>query len=281
MMRLKTLSLLLALAAFTGLAAKDPVKPASLTTMSFNIRYGTADDGTNSWFYRAGAVIAMIEDQKPDIIGMQEVLYEQMALLKDYVSYKCIGVGREDGKKGGEHMCIFYNPKTVKVVKWGTYWLSETPDKPTLGWDAACKRTATWALIKHKESGKLFYFVNTHLDHVGVEARKNGLSLILDRIGSMNKEGYPLILSGDFNVTPDDATLDPLRGVLRSARDWAFKTDDGITYNAWGHKEHESVIDHIFVTGFSSCPVFEVVRKPYEDHKYISDHHPVKATLIF
>lgn len=280
-MRLKILSAVMMLLAFSGLSAKEPVKPTSITTMTFNIRYGTADDGTNSWFYRAGGVIDMINDQKPDIIGMQEVLHEQMALLKDYLSYKCVGVGREDGKKGGEHMCIFYNPKTVRIVKWGTYWLSETPDKPSLGWDGACKRTATWALVMHKDSGRLFYFVNTHLDHVGVQARKNGLSLILDNIGTMNKEGYPLILSGDFNVTPDDETLAPLAGKLRSARDWAVKTDEGATYNAWGHKDKESVIDHIFVTGFSSCPLFEVIRKPYDDHKFISDHHPVKATLIF
>ncbi|MBQ9185440.1 MAG: endonuclease/exonuclease/phosphatase family protein [Bacteroidales bacterium] len=280
-MRYRILSFFMLLFAVSALAAKEPVKPASVETMTFNIRYGTADDGTNSWYYRAGSVIEMINDQTPDIIGMQEVLREQIDLLKDYLSYKCIGVGREDGKKGGEHMCIFYNPKTVKIQKWGTYWLSETPDKPSKGWDGACKRTATWALVKMKESGKLFYFVNTHLDHVGVEARKKGLELILERIGKMNKEGYPLILSGDFNVSPEDETLAPLAGKMRSARDWAFRTDEGATYNAWGHKENESVIDHIFVSGFSGCPVFEVVRKPYLEKKFISDHYPVKATLIF
>ena len=280
-MKLKILTAALLLFTIGSLAAKEPVKPASVTTMTFNIRYGTAEDGTNSWYYRGGAVMEMISDQKPDIIGMQEVLRDQMDVLKEYLDYKCIGVGREDGKKGGEHMCIFYNPKTVKIVKWGTYWLSETPDKPSKGWDAACYRTATWALVKHKESGKMFYMVNTHLDHVGKEARKKGLELIIERIGTMNKEDYPLILSGDFNVTSDDETLAPLKGKLRNVRDWAFKTDDGATYNAWGHKEKEAMIDHIFASGFSSCPVFEVVRKPFLERKFISDHYPVKATLIF
>lgn len=270
------------LCAFTGLWAKEPVtRLASVETMSFNIRYGTAEDGTNSWYYRAGAVIEMIKDQAPDVIGMQEVLREQMDLLKDYLSYKCIGVGRDDGKREGEHMCIFYNPKTVKIQKWGTFWLSETPGKPSLGWDAACRRTATWALVKAKDSGRLFYFVNTHLDHVGAQARSNGLRLILDRIDAINTGGYPVILSGDFNVSPDDATLSPLGGRMQSAREIAFRTDEGATYNAWGHKENESVIDHIYESGFSSCQVFEVVRKPYMDKKYISDHYPVRATLIF
>ena len=264
------------------LAAKEPQnKPASVSIMSFNIRYGTAEDGTNSWYYRAGAVIEMINDQSPDLIGMQEVLKDQKDILKDYLSYKCIGVGRENGKSDGEHMCIFYNPKKMKLQKWGTFWLSETPDKPSLGWDGACKRTATWALFKDKNSGREFFFVNTHLDHVGVEARTKGLALILERIESMNKAGLPLILSGDFNVTPDDKTLAPLSGKMRNVRDWAFKTDDGATYNAWGRKENASQIDHIFVSGFGSCPVFEVVRKPYGERNFVSDHYPIKATLLF
>ena len=145
-------------------------------------------------------------------------------------------------------MSIFYNKKTVKLIKWGTYWLSETPDKPSMGWDAACKRTATWALMQHKASGKKFYYVNTHLDHVGKEARQKGLELIVERIASMNPEGYP---------------------------------DEGITYNAWGKTENAAVIDHIYFSGFSSCPVFEVVTKPYMERKFISDHFPVRAVLVF
>lgn len=270
-----------ALSFTAALFASEPQKPASVNIMSFNIRYGAAEDGTNSWIYRAGSVIEMIKDQKPDVIGMQEVLADQKELLQDYLSYKCIGVGRDNGKKAGEHMCIFYNPKTVKILKWGTYWLSETPDKPSMGWDAVCYRTATWALIKDKTSGKRFYMVNTHLDHVGKEARKNGLNLILDRIASMNKEGLPLVLCGDMNVTPDDPTLAPLKGKMHNTRDWAYTTDTGATFNAWGHKEHEKVIDHIFVNGFTSCPAFSVIRKSYLDKKFISDHYPIVATLVF
>ena len=150
-----------------------------------------------------------------------------------------------------------------------------------MGWDAACKRTATWALMQHKASGKKFYYVNTHLDHVGKEARQKGLELIVERIASMNPEGYPMVMTGDFNVTPDDPALKGLDAKMKSARRFAAQTDEGITYNAWGKTENAAVIDHIYFSGFSSCPVFEVVTKPYMERKFISDHFPVRAVLVF
>ena len=160
--------------------AKGPKTPPQLTVISYNIRMGEANDGTNSWTYRYPASAMMIVDQKPDIFGLQEAYDYQVTYLSEYCpGYKSVGVGRENGKHEGEHMSIFYNTKTVKLLKWGTFWLSETPDTPSMGWDAACKRTATWALLQDKASNKKFYFVNTHLDHVGVEARKNGLPWII------------------------------------------------------------------------------------------------------
>lgn len=254
--------------------------PDEITVISYNIRNGEANDGTNSWQYRYPTSAMMIMDQKPDIFGVQEAYDYQVAYLKEYCEgYKCVGVGREDGKHDGEHMSIFYNSKTVKLLKWGTYWLSETPDKPSLGWDAACRRTATWALMKDKKNGRKFYYVNTHLDHVGMLAQKNGLALIVDRIKAMNKEGYPMILTGDFNVEPSNPVLSDLDKMMTSARDAAVKTDKGGTYHGWG-KESE-VIDHIYYSGFSACTLFEIVKKPYLDRKFVSDHYPVRAVLIF
>lgn len=254
--------------------------PDEITVISYNIRNGEANDGTNSWQYRYPTSAMMIMDQKPDIFGVQEAYDYQVAYLKEYCEgYKCVGVGREDGKHDGEHMSIFYNSKTVKLLKWGTYWLSETPDKPSLGWDAACRRTATWALMKDKKNGRKFYYVNTHLDHVGVLAQKNGLALIVDHIKAMNKEGYPMILTGDFNVEPSNPVLSDLDKMMTSARDAAVKTDKGGTYHGWG-KESE-VIDHIYYSGFSACTLFEIVKKSYLDIKFVSDHYPVRAVLIF
>lgn len=251
-----------------------------LKVMSFNVRMSSANDGTNSWALRYPAVGDMFKDQKPDIMGVQEALYEQIYFFdNNFKDYKYVGVGREDGKKEGEFMAIFWNKKTVSLLDWGTYWLSETPDKPSMGWDAACFRTATWALMKDKKTGKRFYFVNTHLDHVGKEARRNGLKLVMDKIAAMNKDGLPLVLTGDFNVTPDDPALVDVDANMKSARKVAEKTDNTGTFNNWG--KASSVIDYIYFTGFSSCPEYHTVTEKYAERKFVSDHYPITAELNF
>lgn len=258
------------------------VEKGHLTIMSYNIRNGEADDGTNSWRYRYPLTAMMIDDQKPDILGLQEAFLYQANYIKEYVKpYKYVGVGRENGKKEGEIMALFYNPETVSLLKWGTFWLSDTPDKPSLGWDAACRRTATWGLFKDKRTGNKFFYVNTHLDHVGKEARSNGLKLILERIAKINKDGLPIALGGDFNVRQDDPTVEPLEGKMLSARRTALRSDNGITYNAWGKVKEQSQIDHIYYNGFSRCQEFKVITKKYENHAFISDHFPVVAELVF
>ena len=255
---------------------------AELKVMSYNIRLGSANDGTNSWVYRCGATIEMLEDQKPDVFGVQEALEGQVRFLKEFAEdYDYVGVGRDNGKKEGEHMAIFWNKATVKLLKWGTFWLSETPEKPSMGWDAACKRTATWALMKDKRTGDQFYFVNTHLDHVGVEARKNGLKLIVDRIQEINPKGYPMVLTGDFNIKPTAPELKELDSRMKSARKVALKTDSHNTFNDWGKAKSDMVIDYIYFSGFASCLEYQTVTKKYDKRAYVSDHYPIFARLIF
>ena len=261
-------------------ANKEKKDDNTLKVMSYNIRLGSANDGTNSWGLRYPAPAEMIEDQMPDIFGVQEALASQIRFIEDnFVDYKSVGVGREDGKKDGEHMSIFWNKKTVSLLKWGTFWLSETPEKPSMGWDAACKRTATWALMKCKRTGKKFYYVNTHLDHKGVEAQKNGLKLIVDRIDDINPEGYPMILTGDFNITPDNPNLVELDSKMQSVRKVAEKTDNHDTFNGWG--KGKGVIDYIYASGFSAYPEYQTVTKRYADRKFVSDHYPICAVLVF
>lgn len=253
---------------------------SAITVISYNIRNGEAKDGTNSWTYRAPASALMILDQKPDIFGLQEAYKYQVTYLTTYCEdYKTVGVGREDGKEEGEYMSIFYNKKKISLLKWGTYWLSDTPDTPSLGWDGACKRTATWALMKDKASGKKFFYVNTHLDHVGVEARKNGLALIMDRIAEMNPEGLPLIITGDFNMTIDDSSMSEIKTRMKNTREVAAKTDDHFTFNGWGTAK--DTIDYIWYSGFDSCPEYETITKHYQERTFISDHFPIKASLVF
>lgn len=261
-------------------ANKEKKDDNTLKVMSYNIRLGSANDGTNSWGLRYPATAEMIEDQMPDIFGVQEALASQIRFIEDnFVNYKSVGVGREDGKKDGEHMSIFWNKKTVSLLKWGTFWLSETPEKPSMGWDAACKRTATWALMKCKKTGRKFYYVNTHLDHKGVEAQKNGLKLIVDRIDDINPEGYPMILTGDFNITPDNPNLVELDSKMQSVRKVAEKTDNHDTFNGWG--KGKGVIDYIYASGFSAYPEYQTVTKRYADRKFVSDHYPICAVLVF
>ena len=266
---------------FTSSAQKQS-RDYDLKVMSYNIRMGTAKDGTNSWEYRYPATAMMIQDQKPDVFGVQEAFDFQIRFIEDnFTDYDCVGVGRDNGKSEGEHMSIFWNKKTVKMIKWGTFWLSETPEKPSKGWDAACKRTATWALMKDKNTGKMFYFVNTHLDHRGVEARKKGLELIVSKIDDINPKGYPMVLTGDFNMKPDDAALTGLEQKMQSARKIAPKTDNHATLNLWGKGKADMVIDYIYVSGFSACPEYHTITEKYGAWKYVSDHYPIYAKLIF
>ena len=125
--------------------------------------------------------------------------------------------------------------------------------------------------------------MNTHLDHKGVEARKKGLQIVLDRIAAMNPESYPMVLTGDFNVTPDDSCLDELDTKMQSARNIASSTDNYTTYNSWGKKSLEDsfIIDYIYVKGFSSVPFYRTVTAPYDGVQYLSDHYPIMSILCF
>ncbi len=293
---MKTRLLLTILSVSFAFASCGNDNGTALTVISYNIRQGVADDGENSWIYRRPATRAMIEDCKPDIFGVQEAYPEQLLYISgNCMEYSCIGVGREDGAKEGEHMSIFYNRNSINLENWGTFWLSETPEKPSFGWDAACRRTATWALMEHMPSGRKFYYVNTHLDHVGLTAQREGLKLIVEKIGKINQEQYPMILTGDFNVTPDNPVLDDLNKIMKSARLHAEKTDTLASFNGWQKPistaalgdnlkadGYESLtIDYIYYSGFTSCTEFETIRKEYEGVPFISDHYPVRATLKF
>jgi endonuclease/exonuclease/phosphatase family metal-dependent hydrolase len=251
-----------------------------LKVISYNIRNSAANDGTNSWIYRYAATGEMLKDQQADIFGLQEALHDQIYFLEqNFKDYKRFGSGRDDGKKKGEYTAIFWNKKTLSFIDGGMFWLSETPEKASKGWDAECTRTATWVIFKDKETGKKFYCVNTHLDHVGKEARRNGLRLIMDRIAQMNKAGLPLILMGDFNMKPGDASLADVEAEMVNARKAAQKTDGAGTFNNWG--KTSEIIDYIFYTGFSACPEYQTVTKRYAERKFVSDHFPIMVQLNF
>ena len=268
-------------AAAAALLSSCSAKDSTITVMSYNVRMGVANDGENSWENRKAATPAMLADCAPDVFGVQEAFDFQLDYIEQTSpAYKWVGVGRDDGKTKGEYMAVFYNAEKIELLDWGTYWLSETPEVPSRGWDAACRRTATWTLLKIKENGKKFWFVNTHLDHVGKQARANGLQLIVDRIDGMNtQEKLPMVLTGDFNVTPDDPCLVELDKRMKSARAFAIQSDEKPSFN--GFKAPKSVIDYIYFSEFSECGTFRVVDSEYAGCPFISDHYPILATLKF
>ena len=130
-------------------------KTNTIKVISYNIRVGGDWDGDNKWDNRKQASLNMINDEKPTLFGLQEATPIQMEyLIENLPQYGHIGVGREDGVASGEHMSIFYLKDEVELLDGGTFWLSETPEKPSMGWDAACKRTCTWTKLKMKSTGK-------------------------------------------------------------------------------------------------------------------------------
>lgn len=291
----KTFSLFF-VALFCLASCGQPKEDKILKVISYNIRLGVANDGDNSWEIRKPASIAMIGEQDPDIFGVQEAYDFQIAYLSENLQkYRNVGVGREDGIHKGEHMSIFYDTTRVALLDWGTYWLSETPSEPSFGWDAACMRTATWTKLRHLDSGREFFYVNTHLDHVGSQARKNGLALIVSEIAKMNPDGFPMILTGDFNIPPSSPNLVDLDKIMTSARVGAVDSDAKGSFNGWGKYGNSDsaptwdgpvencpmMIDYIYYSSFSSCLRFKVLDTPYLDIKYISDHYPVMAELEF
>lgn len=253
--------------------------------MSFNVRYQNSSDNSSGhgWDKRREGVYAMLKVEKPLLMGVQECLAGQRSdILKNVPEYNAIGVGRDDGKEAGEIMAIFYLKDSVSIEKWGTFWLSASPDKVSKGWDAACYRTCTWAHVRLKRSGKEFMYFNTHLDHQGTVARRESVKLIVDKIKTLNTNYLPCVLTADFNSSEDDAIFDVLRLQMKSARKTAPVTDSYATYNAFQNSAGSgSVIDHIFYSGSLTPSEYKTVRSKWKNIDFISDHYPIYAVFAF
>ncbi|WP_028123431.1 endonuclease/exonuclease/phosphatase family protein [Epilithonimonas tenax] len=255
-----------------------------LKVMTYNIRLSLESDKENSWDNRKGDALALLSYYHPDFFGVQEAVPQQMVDLKTSLKdYNYVGVGRDDGKNQGEYSAIFYDKNKLEVVKSGTFWLSETPEKPSKGWDAAYNRVCTYALFKIKKSGKKFMAMNVHFDHIGDLARVNSSKLILEKIKELNPQNLPLTLTGDFNLTDD---TEPIRIVSKSL--------DNVYYNS--KKPHygpigtftafdvntvpKDRIDYIFVKGFEA-ESNRTINDRRENLLYPSDHFPILAEISF
>jgi len=233
----------------------------SLYVGTYNVRYQNDGDAANgnAWAQRGPVLASQVNFEHPDIFGTQEVLKPQLDDLLEWLpGYSYIGVGREDGEHGGEHEAIFYDHVKLRLLDHGDFWLSETPERPGLGWDAACTRLCTWGYFRDTKTKLKFYFFNLHMDHVGIVARREAAKLVVERIGLMagNK---PVILTGDFNVdqTNEIYTTFTASPLLKDSYEHAIlRFAENGTYNAFDPElKTESRIDHIFVS-----PGFDVER---------------------
>ena len=255
-----------------------------LNVMTFNIRLAIDSDKENSWSHRKDDVLNLLNYYEPDAFGVQEAVPQQMTDLKKGLSqYNFVGVGRDDGANKGEYSAIFYNHLKLEVLKSGTFWLSETPDKPSKGWDAAYNRICTYALLKTKDGNKKFWMFNVHFDHVGDIARDESAKLILQKIKEFNKQNLPVVLTGDFNLTEDTAPIKILANNLEDTYRRCQKPAYGPSGTFTGFNINEPAknrIDYIFVKGVD-CLSHGIINDRRENLLYPSDHFPIMTSLKF
>lgn len=279
-----------------------------LTVGSYNIRYKNWNDSVqgNVWNKRCQVICDQLNFMAPDVFGTQEVLYGQLQDMKAALDgYDYIGIGRDDGECAGEHEAIFYKTDKIKLLDHGDFWLSETPEKPGLGWDAVCIRICTWGKFSLDET--VFYYFNLHMDHVGVIARREAAKLVVARIREI-AQGAPVVLTGDFNVdqTNEIYAIFTESGLLKDSYDAArIRFAENGTFNAFKTEYYTtSRIDHVFVSPEIQVESYGVLTNSYwtpdetidtlkafdapqeiSFDKYIrrnpSDHYPVFVKVKF
>lgn len=283
-------SLPLAIAITLAVTSCSSVKEqtSEIKWATFNIRLDTPYDSLNNWEYRKDSVASFIRNQNLDIVGMQEVLHNQLVDLKTRLpEYAEIGVGREDGKTKGEYAPIFFKKDRFEVLDNNTFWLSQYPDSiGFIGWDGACTRIATWAKMKDKQNGKIFMAINTHFDHVGTEARRKGALLIIEKIKEIVGD-QPAVLTGDFNVNDSSEAYNTLTTnsfVLKDAHKEA-QTKEGVdyTFHNFGRIEPSSCekIDFIFITPNIKVSNSYIPEEAKQEGKFLSDHNPEVVQISF
>lgn len=272
-------------------AAQSPCNGADrLKVMSMNVRYDNPyDTPENSWPSRKDRVADAILFYTPDILGTQEVLHNQLIDLCSRLdaTYCHTGVGREDGKEQGEYAALWWRRDRFDLNDSGNFWLSQTPDVDgSLGWDAACVRIASWAILTDRCSGRQIFALDTHLDHVGEVARAMSVNLLLQRIDSLS-HGLPVVAMGDFNSTPDSEVVKGLTDSTRKYHLRDTRTTSPLVYGpTWSYHDFGKLptdkrvlIDYIFIHGPLRAVSYGVMSENDFGDAYLSDHCPVIVNL--
>ncbi len=248
--------------------AQKPVGEFNLSTYNIRLPAGSDSVQGNGWGRRLPYVAGLVRFHEFDIFGTQEGVRHQLDSLKARLPrYEYIGVGRDDGTAGGEHAAIFYNTDIFELVNHGDFWLSETPDVPSFGWDAACRRVCTWGHFRHKASGREFVHFNLHMDHIGRTARVESVELIKRKIDELGVKGLPVFLTGDFNIDQNNPCIKGISasGVFKDAHDAAaIVYEPNGTFNAFNPQGFTaSRLDHIFVSPEVEVCKFGVLTDSY------------------
>ncbi len=247
--------------------------------MSFNIRCG--DVGDDPWYSRIDIVSQTMLESDADTIGVQEATPKWMDALRESVGnkYAYIGVGREDGKNEGEYTAIFYLKDKYTLIDYNNFWISETPDVPSKGWDSACTRVCTWGIFENKETKKRFMHINTHFDHIGVVARRKSVEMIIEKAKSL--PNMPVVFTADMNVI--EGTENYLQFVNSDYfMDTKYIAPDTMSYCTYHDTEPENhvdeVIDYVMVNDKWDVQKYCVMTEGI-DGRFVSDHYPIYAEL--
>ncbi len=273
----------LAAVALAAAAAPHAGAESPLTAATYNLRLNLVSDGVNAWPARKAAVMALIRFHEFDLLATQEGLPEQIDDLAAMSGFAYVGVGRDDGKRAGEHAAIFYRKARLAVEKHGDFWLSETPEKPSKGWDGrCCNRLATWAVMKDLQTGGRFFVLSVHFDHEGQVARRESAKLILQRIQAL-AGSLPIVCMGDFNSTPDAEPITIMSATLRDA----YKVSETPPYGPVGTFNDfkpdaplRERIDYIFTNSRVRILKYAALTDRHENARFPSDHLPVTVRMV-
>ena len=264
------------------LTITSSIYPQPHTIVSYNIRYDNNWDIENSWEIRRSNIIQMLFKYSPSIIGIQEGLLNQVQYIdSSLINYDYVGVGRDDGKEKGEFCAIYFDTTRYVLLKNSTFWLSETPDTISVGWDAALERICTYGLFKDRITKKEFWVFNTHFDHMGSIAREKSSRLILKRIKKINRQSLPVILMGDFNSIPNSPPVKEIITELNDALQISKEKLHGPRGTFNGFNEDlpiEKRIDYIFTKKLKVLS-YRHINDRLENNRHISDHLPVMIKI--
>ena len=258
------------------------IYPQPHSIISYNIRYDNNWDVENSWKIRRNKINQILVQYSPSIIGIQEGLLNQVQYIdSSLINHDYVGIGRDDGKEKGEFCAIYYDTTRYVLLKDSTFWLSETPDTVSIGWDAVLERICTYCLLTDRITKKEFWVFNTHFDHIGVTARERSSELILNRINKINSRSLPIILMGDFNSIPDSPPVIEIKTELSDALQISLEKLKGPRGTFNGFNENlpiEKRIDYIFIKNLKVLS-YTHVNDRLDNNRHISDHLPVMIKI--